>query len=112
MIQPIDNIYLAVNKTNFTIDSPLAVGDLDKLEAITITPNPTQGEVNIQLNKNFSNVIVYVNDRTGKQVYNNTSSKFNNNTHKLSLGHLPNGVYVVTVKADGEQFTKKLIIKK
>ena len=112
MIQPIDNIYLAVNKTNFTIDSPLAVGDLDKLEAITITPNPTQGEVNIQLNKNFSNVIVYVNDMTGKQVYNNTSSKFNNNTHKLSLGHLPNGVYVVTVKADGEQFTKKLIIKK
>ncbi|WP_322970824.1 zinc-dependent metalloprotease [Faecalibacter sp. LW9] len=112
MIQPIDNIYLAVNKVNFTIDSPLAVGDLDKLEAVTISPNPTSGEVNIELNKNFTNVIVYVNDMTGKQVSNYNSTKQNVKSHHLNLSHLPNGVYIVTVKADGEQFSKKLIIKK
>ena len=112
MIKPVDNVYLAVNKVNFTIDSPLAVGDVDKLEAVTISPNPTKGEVNIQLNKNFNNVIVYVNDMTGKQVSNYNSSNQNAKTHKLNLSHLANGVYVVTVKADGEQFSKKLIIKK
>ena len=112
MIEPVDNIYLAVNKVNFTIDSPLAVGDVDKLEAVTISPNPTKGEVNIELNKNFNHVIVYVNDMTGKQVSNYNSTKQNVRTHQLNLSHLPNGVYVVTVKADGEQFSKKLIIKK
>ena len=112
MIRPVDNIYLAVNKVNFTINSPLSVGDLEKVEAVTISPNPTKGEVNIQLNKNFKNVIVYVNDMTGKQVSNYNSSQQNAKTHKLNLSHLTNGVYVVTVKADGEQFSKKLIIKK
>ena len=112
MIKPVDNIYLAVNKVNFTINSPLSVGDLDKVEAVTISPNPTKGEVNIQLNKNFKNIIVYVNDMTGKQVSNYNSSQQNAKTHQLNLSHLTNGVYVVTVKADGEQFSKKLIIKK
>ena len=111
MIRPVDNIYLAVNKTNFTINSPLAVGDVNKLEVITITPNPSNGEVNIAFNKDFNNTIIYVNDMTGKQVYNfNSTSK--SKSHKLSLNHLTNGVYIVTVKADGEQFSKKLIIKK
>ena len=112
MIRPVDNIYLAVNKVNFTIDSPLAVGDVDKLEAVSISPNPSKGEVNIQLNKNFNNVVVYVNDMTGKQVANYNSSNQTAKTHKLNLSHLANGVYLVTVKADGEQFSKKLIIKK
>lgn len=112
MIRPVDNIYLAVNKVNFTIESPLAVGDIEKLEAVTISPNPTKGEVNIQLNKNFNNVVVYVNDMTGKQVSNYNSTNQSAKSHRLNLSHLPNGVYVVSVKADGEQFTKKLIIKK
>ncbi len=112
MIRPVDNIYLAVNKTNFTINSPLAVGDVNKLEGITISPNPSKGEVNIALNKNFNNVIVYVTDVTGKQVFNFNSANNSSKTHKLNLNHLTNGVYIVTVKADGEQFSKKLIIKK
>lgn len=112
MIRPVDNIYLAVNKTNFTINSPLSTGDVNKINTITISPNPTSGEVNIELHKNFNNVIVYVNDMTGKQVSNYNSAKSNQKSHKLNLNHLPNGVYIVTVKADGEQFTKKLIIKK
>ncbi|RLZ11954.1 reprolysin-like metallopeptidase [Faecalibacter macacae] len=112
MILPIDNIYLAVNKVNFTINSPLSIIEVNDNNAITITPNPSRGEVNIETAKNYSNFIAYVNDMTGKQVYNYNTARADVKSHKLNLSHLPNGVYIVTVKADGEQYSKKLVIKK
>lgn len=112
MIRPVNNIYLAVNKVNFTINSPLSIIEVNDNNAITITPNPSRGEVNIETAKNYSNFIAYVNDMTGKQVYNYNTARADVKSHKLNLSHLPNGVYIVTVKADGEQYSKKLVIKK
>ena len=112
MIKPVNNIYLAINPINFAINSPLSVGDINNLDPISITPNPTKGEVKIELNKNFKQVIVNVNDMTGKKVANYNSKVQNTKSHQFNLGHLPNGIYVITINADGVQYTKKLIIKK
>lgn len=110
MIKPINNIYLAVNSKNFTINSTLSISEINKAEDLKITPNPSKGFVKISTAKNYKNMTIAINDMVGKQVF--EQNKSNVNTQEINVSHLPNGIYIVTIKADGEQFSKKLVIKK
>lgn len=111
MIVPVDNVYLAVNPVNFTINNSLATDDLEKTAHITISPNPSKGILTIDTSKNYQSLHVEVVDMLGRNVY-----KYDAHTakrlHQINLNHLSNGTYLVNIHADGEQFTKKIIIKK
>lgn len=111
MIVPINNVYLAVNKVNFTIESALATNDLDKSTQITISPNPTKGILNVETVKNYNSLQIDVVDMLGRKVY-SSNAQTAKKSHQLNLNHLSNGTYIVNIHADGEQFTKKIIIKK
>jgi len=112
MIRPVDNIYLAVNPINFTINSPLSSTEVNENDSIKIWPNPTNGIINIETAKNYNQIIIRIFDLTGKQIHYYNSDRSNSNLHRLALNQIPNGVYIVSINTDNEHYSKKIIIKK
>ena len=110
MIKAIDNVFLAVNASNFEISDKLATNDVNKNELFTISPNPSKGIVQLNFAKTVANATITITDLAGRTVY---TSKLNSSKNKqLNVEQLGNGVYIVSVEADQQQYTKKLIIKK
>ena len=110
MIKAIDNVFLAVNAANFEISDKLATSEINSKDLATISPNPSNGIINLDFTKSFTTGKIMVTDLAGRTVYSNTlnSSK----SQQVNLSNLANGVYVVSIEAGNEQFTKKVIIKK
>ncbi|WP_291119160.1 zinc-dependent metalloprotease [Empedobacter sp. UBA7248] len=110
MIKAIDNVFLAVNSTDFSIESSLTTNDIKGKDLATISPNPSNGIINLDFTKSFTTGKITVTDLAGRTVYSNklNSSK----SQQVNLSSLSNGVYIVSIEAGNEQFTKKVIIKK
>ena len=110
MIKAIDNVFLAVNSTDFSIESSLTTNDIKGKDLGTISPNPSNGIINLDFTKSFTTGKITVTDLAGRTVYSNklNSSK----SQQVNLSSLSNGVYIVSIEAGNEQFTKKVIIKK
>lgn len=110
MIKAIDNVFLAVNTANFEISDKLATSDINSKDLATISPNPSNGIINLDFAKSFTSGKITVTDLAGRTVYSNklNSSK----SQQVNLSNLSNGVYIVSIETGSEQFTKKVIIKK
>lgn len=109
MIKAIDNVFLAVNSSNFTITSSSS----DQNETgyyINIYPNPSNGIINISYSEDFTQGDISVVDIHGQVVYSKKLST--DKLQTINLSNLINGVYIVTVIFDGEITTEKIIIKK
>lgn len=79
--------------------------DFDSTKAITATPNPTSGLLNIA-GKNISQISVY--DILGKEVSNTNYTALN--TVSLNLSSLNTGVYMVKVTNNvGNSSTIKVV---
>lgn len=109
MIKAIDNVFLAVNSTNFSIESSLEIED-PKDNQFDIFPNPSNGIINLRLPEFSKNGSIKIIDIIGRIVYSNQLT--NSPNQQLNLSSLINGVYIVSVELDNKQFTKKIIIKK
>lgn len=114
MIKAIDNVFLNVNTTNFTINSTLGVSDIEKSEnSFTIYPNPSKGIFTIETNaKNGISYSVFSAD--GRLVSKKKEVSGNNGkvSEKVNLSELQTGVYIIQVEKDSEKISKKLIINK
>ncbi|MBK6983322.1 MAG: T9SS type A sorting domain-containing protein [Bacteroidetes bacterium] len=75
---------------------------------MSIYPNPSTGIIDIDLNyKNVTNLMVVVYDTFGKEVF--TSE----NSSRLDLTQLANGVYALSVSLDNKKpIYKKIILTK
>ena len=110
MIKAVGNVFLAVNVKNFEIADKLAISEVNQKDLATISPNPSRGIVQLNFAKSVATASITVSDFSGRTVY---STKLNSSqSQQIDLGNLPNGVYLVSIDANGELFTKKLIIKK
>ncbi|MDL2227843.1 C25 family cysteine peptidase [Bacteroidales bacterium OttesenSCG-928-K03] len=77
---------------------------------VILYPNPSNGNIHIELGDDFVNgaqIIIY--NLVGKVVAN---SKVNSKSCDLSLSHLNNGVYVVTIQNDNNRAVQRMIIQK
>lgn len=112
MIKAIDNVFLNVNSTNFTINSTLGISEAEKAEAeVKIYPNPSKGIFTIETEA--SNGMTYsVFAMDGKLVNVKKELKAKKIREEVNLSYLPSGVYIVQVEKDGQKISKKLIIKK
>ncbi|WP_223607362.1 reprolysin-like metallopeptidase [Chryseobacterium sp. OSA05B] len=112
MIKAIDNVFLNVNTTNFTINSTLGISETEKAEqGIRIYPNPSKGIFTIETES--GNGIAYtVFAMDGKLVNATKEVKGGKIREEVNLSYLPSGVYIVQVDKDGQKISKKLIIKK
>lgn len=112
MIKAIDNVFLNVNTTNFTINSTLGTSETEKAEeGIRIYPNPSKGIFTIETEAgNGISYTVYAMD--GKLVNATKEVKGSKIREEVNLSYLPSGVYIVQADKDGQKISKKLIIKK
>ena len=73
------------------------------IQAITIYPNPSHGEVTIVVNQPST---VSVTDLVGREIVPPTAVN-----DRLSMANLPAGVYLLRVSTDGATTVKKLLVE-
>jgi predicted Zn-dependent protease len=112
MVRAVDNYFLNVNSTNFTINSNLGVADVTN-DQMAIYPNPSTGVFTIELNAKANNASYKIFNLEGKLIATSKISATGSQTkQQVNMSHLPNGTYLVQVENGAEKFSKKLIIKK
>ena len=84
---------------------------IEKFEefGVKIFPNPSDGNITIEMNKAYSTVHISVMDLSGKVVFvDKLDSSLNGN---INLSHLTKGIYIIKLNIDGNDLTSKLIIE-
>ncbi|MBP7534967.1 MAG: T9SS type A sorting domain-containing protein, partial [Chitinophagales bacterium] len=88
-----------------------ALPNVPKNADIRIYPNPTNGQLTIELNNNFApNTQLLIYDICGKLVLSETLSSAQN-THTLTLGHLPSGVCMLHLRNNGLNLVQKVVVR-
>jgi len=94
---------------NFLVQGTLSATE-NNFETFNVWPNPSNGNVNIQLNTS-DKVNVTLFDIRGRKVfnkvYNTTGTIFN---QEVNFNSLDKGIYLLNVESEGKKATKKLII--
>src|SRR5690606_21921976 len=89
-----------------TVDcSSLGIEEMGDSYGITVYPNPTSDVLNIS-SQNAKIETLTITDTSGRIVLTNQLSS---NNGVVKIGHLPKGVYILTLKLDGKNVTKKII---
>jgi hypothetical protein len=93
--------------------SNLSIGVNEKIENVDfyVYPNPANDNVILTFNTK-ENVVLKINDLTGKVVYNETIQSNGLTKHAINTKELADGVYFVTLQTTQGLSTKKLVIKK
>jgi len=94
--------HFAVATTTLAVNETQA----NQLESVKIYPNPAKNFVKLDLPNNIRNFKVEISDMSGKLVL-----KTENKT-EINVSDLQNGVYVCSIKANDENISRKIVIKK
>ncbi|HRQ85095.1 MAG TPA: T9SS type A sorting domain-containing protein [Flavobacteriales bacterium] len=76
--------------------------------SMSIFPNPSNGDFQLELPQGANSTEVHVLDLTGRTV---AQQKVNGRSAKLQLGHLPNGLYTVVAQGHTVRYTGKISIQ-
>jgi hypothetical protein len=112
-IEPVNNIFYAVNSINFSIDKTVSV--VDELFAnFKVYPNPSKGKSMISFDMKSSNntVVLQLIDLRGRKIiekqYKVSSTKF---TEEINFQSIAKGLYLLKVKNGLTRITKKILIE-
>jgi hypothetical protein len=100
-----DGVYI----DNFVVSSALSNNE-NNLFNFEISPNPSNGSVNIRID-NANEVKINVFDISGRSIF--QSNFINSNMYfnrEINFNPIAKGVYLLNVNADGKIATKKIII--
>jgi len=90
-----------------------SVDDLDIEDMLTVAPNPTKGEININVNladNEEINLAVY--NAMGQQIVLVENGTIDNNSYTVNLDNQANGIYYVKMNLKGNIITKKIVLNK
>ena len=80
---------------------------LSETETISIYPNPTDGQLQINVtNSNINNIVVT--DITGKVL---VEAAVNSDLAEIDLSSYPKGIYLVNVVTENGSYTEKVVLK-
>lgn len=97
------------NQTVNTIEAPQGVLETENQLSITLYPNPTSGDLNIELSGAADITAINIFDLQGRLVVTEQAER-NSSTQKISVANLNNGIYFIElVKTDGQKTTGKFI---
>jgi hypothetical protein len=108
-ITPINNI--PFSRTMICGTAPLNIEMNDKVENLSIYPNPSDGIANLKIEDHQGPVKTEVYSTFGRLIYSNTFVK-NSDEYKLDLSKVKTGTYFIKIYANGELYTEKLMITK
>lgn len=76
---------------------------------VKVFPNPSNGKVNIEINKDYYKANITVLDLSGKIIISETLS--NNNSKEIDLSSYAKGMYIIQLDVDNEKIVTKVIIE-
>ncbi len=85
------------------------------LNGLSVSPNPTTGSFDVQLDLNTAATIaIAIFDEAGKSVYQQDLGNRTAGSHAqtIDLGRFPNGSYLVRVTLDGNTVTRKVVVQR
>ena len=85
----------------------IGVSEYDISNNIDVYPNPTDGIVNIDLGKHYSEISVNLNDIVGRNILNKTLQ--NMTLFDLNIENLPKGIYFMHLLADDKSAIVKIV---
>jgi hypothetical protein len=100
------NLPIITNVAHTVIEQSVGMAQASASSSFTLFPNPTTGEVMIQVPRPVSNGSITVTDAMGRTVL---QVLMNGNTHHLDMGALPRGFYVVAVQ-DAEGVSQQQVV--
>lgn len=92
---------------NEAIDTGIAAVNADINEAITISPNPSNGQFSINTQVAFTKV--QVNDLSGRTLYQNELNTPQQN-HNVAIEKMISGIYTISIFTENDVVTSKVII--
>lgn len=111
-VEAVGNIFFDMSNANFSIQNPNAVESNQISEnEIQLFPNPSKGEVNLELNNFYlGNLVVNITDCLGRSVLTETVNKQEIKLHKkLDITALNQGTYFVQIVSNKGKVTKRFI---
>ena len=96
-----------------TVEALISVNDIDILNSLTVAPNPTRGNVYIDMDlSQTATVTLDITDVTGKVVAQFTPQNTSSYQTSIDLSHLSNGLYFARITVDGDSVVKKIQLSK
>jgi hypothetical protein len=111
MIEGLNNIFLAVNTTKFTITKGLRLDDFE-FDNFSLAPNPNNGNFNIRLTSyTDNNIIIAIHDMRGRAIY--EKAFFNNGDFNvdINLNNVEKGIYLASIIDGPQRSVKRIIIE-
>ena len=113
MVEANDNIFIAVNSSNFTIQESAASVEEELFEGFSLFPNRSTGNFTLQFNTESSDLVALrVYDLSGRSVfvkdYTEVGSFFE---EEVSLGNMAKGIYLLRIVNGGKLTTRKLVLE-
>lgn len=94
----------------FCLEVELSVAE-NKLENLSIYPNPNNGEFNIGFNpKSGEAIIITVYDMRGRSIYLKKFNSVSRFEEAIQLNNAQSGVYMLTISDGSQKVTKKIIV--
>ncbi|HLS30124.1 MAG TPA: zinc-dependent metalloprotease family protein [Flavobacteriaceae bacterium] len=111
MIRASENIFYAVNETEFTITEEMGV-ETDEISKLAVYPNPNDGHFNISFEPvNGETVVIQVFDLQGRLVYNKEYEGVANFDKQIHLSDASAGLYILRIENAAKTINKKLIVR-
>jgi hypothetical protein len=85
----------------------LSVNDIDSLSSFSISPNPSNSIINIELERSPARLTVEVFDILGKQIM--IRNLENTNTTQVDISNWNSGVYLIKISNDDKIETKRFV---
>lgn len=115
-INILDTVFITATKQNYSpyygyakvVEFPASTKDVNFDNNISISPNPTNGIVNIKTTNNEMLKSITINDIQGKVVYKNQNSTYN---YLIDTKQLSKGVYTCTIESEKYHWVRKLTVE-
>jgi hypothetical protein len=90
----------------------VAVDDIESIDSVVLSPNPTQGQFNIDLALNTAEqVAISVMDVTGKEVLFIAPSTVTNRLYEINLENQPEGMYLLRLTVGDKSLMRKVVVR-
>jgi hypothetical protein len=111
-IEPVNNIFYAVNTSSFSIDKVAGVEDV-QFDNFNLFPNPSQGKITIKFDVNSADDInIQLFDIRGRRVnvqeFSNVIGQF---SKELDYSNVAKGLYILKVSNGLKRISKKILVE-
>jgi hypothetical protein len=103
---------LHIDDINITSTPALNVVSIEKKGALNVYPNPTTGELNVDVKlATQDEIVITVYNALGQEVSQVKDAKVLGGNYKLDFSKLAKGIYHIQVVGGGETMTKKVVLR-